>query len=141
MVYVAAASPRYALAGEDCVGAGRSVATRSPSSFGYALLANPRTLVPRCVIGYWDIAALLENYNPVAKTGTGWSDVHQIGGIYTASFTSAGGENCKAFFKLGPPWQGGFLWRLSGWLCGVPGNSVQDRDLQSFVDALIVKAQ
>jgi hypothetical protein len=50
-----------------------SVATRSPSNFGYALLANPRTLVPRCVIGYWDIAALLKNYNPVAKTGTGWS--------------------------------------------------------------------
>jgi hypothetical protein len=86
---------------------------RSPSSFGYALLANPCTLVPRCVIGYWDIAALLKNYNPVAQKGTGWSDVNQIGSIYTASFTAAGGrapsftfvggENCKAFLKLGPP--------------------------------------
>ena len=47
-------------------------------------------------------------------------DVNQIGSIYTASFTSAGGqtasftavggENCKAFFKYGPPWDfcGGF---------------------------------
>ncbi len=30
----------------------------------------------------------------VARNGTGWSDVNQIGDIYTASFTSAGGENC-----------------------------------------------
>jgi hypothetical protein len=71
------------------------------------------------------------------------------GDLYTASFTSAGGEtasiasvggeNCKAFLKYGPPWQGGFLWAVRGWLCGVQGNSVQDRDLQSFVDALVVK--
>jgi len=62
--------------------------------------------------------------------------VTQIGGIYSASFTSAGGqiadftsvggENCKAFLKTGPP-------------CGIQGDSVQDRDLQSFIDALIVK--
>jgi hypothetical protein len=30
----------------------------------------------------------------VARNGTGWSDVNQIGDIYTASFTSVGGENC-----------------------------------------------
>jgi hypothetical protein len=77
---------------------------------------------------------------PVARNGTGWSDVHQIGDIYTASFTSVGGENCKAFLKLGPPWQQGWVWVVRGWLCGIHGNSV-DRDLQSFVDALIVKAQ
>jgi hypothetical protein len=49
------------------------------------------------------------------------------------------GENCKAFLKLGPPWWNGWLWVVRGWLCGVQGNSVQDRDLQSFVDALVVK--
>ena len=124
------------------------MATRSPSNFGFAHLGNIRTPVPHCDVRYKDIAATLKA-STVARHGTGWSDVNQIGGIYTASFTSAGGqtasvtsvgaENCKAFLKLGPPWQGGFQWAVRGWLCGIQGNSVQDRDLQSFVDALVVK--
>jgi hypothetical protein len=134
--------------GQECFGEQWSVATRSPSNFGFALLANIRTPVPRCEVRYRDIAAALKD-STVARNGTGWSDVNQIGGIYiasftaaggqTAAFTSVGGENCKAFLKLGPPWAGGSLWIVHGWLCGVPGNSVRDRDLQSFVDALIVK--
>ena len=134
----------------ECSGEQWSVATRSPSNFGFARLANIRTPVPNCQVRYREgIAAVLKNSNSVAQNGTGWSDVNQIGGIYTASFTSAGGqtasftsaggENCKAFLKLGPPWAGGFLWVVRGWLCGVQRNSVQDRDLQSFVDALYVK--
>jgi hypothetical protein len=67
--------------------------------------------------------------------------VSQIGGIYTARFTSAGGENCGAFAKFGPPWQQGFVWEVRGWLCGVQGQSVPDGDLQKFVDSLIVKTQ
>jgi hypothetical protein len=135
---------------EDCVGENWSVATRSPSNFGFARLANIRTPEPHCEVRYREgIAAALKDSNPVARNGTGWSDVNQIGSIYTASFTSAGGqtasftsvggENCKAFLKLGPPWAGGSLWAVRGWLCGVQGSSVQDRDLQSFVDALVIK--
>jgi hypothetical protein len=135
---------------EVCEGEQWTVATRSPSNFGFAKLANIRTPVPHCQVHYRaGIAAALKNNNVLAQNGTGWSDVNQIGGIYTASFTSAGGqtaaftsvggENCKAFLKLGPPWQGGSLWAVRGWLCGVQGNSVQDRDLQSFVDALVIK--
>jgi hypothetical protein len=133
---------------QDCVGEQWTVATRSPSNFGFALLDNIRNPVPHCQVRYSDIAAALKA-GTVARHGTGWSDVNQIGGIYTASFTSAGGqtasftsvggENCKAFLKLGPPNGGGFLWAVRGWLCGVQGNSVQDRDLQSFVDALVIK--
>ena len=115
------------------------MSTRSPSNFGFAFLSTIRTLAPNCRVRY-GIAAILQNSGPVARNGTGWSDVNQIGGIYTASFTSAGGENCKAFLKYGPPWQGGLLWGVYGWLCVVQGNSVENRDLQSFVDALIVKA-
>jgi hypothetical protein len=135
---------------EDCAVEQWTVATRSPSNFGYALLDNLRNPVVNCRVRYGDIAAAMK-YGTVAQKGTGWSDVNQIGSIYTAGFTAAGGqtasltsvggENCKAFFKYGPSWQGGFLWAVRGWLCGVPGNSVQDRDLQSFVDALIVKVQ
>ena len=119
------------VAGGQCIGEQWTVATRSPSQFGFAKLANIRTLVGNCWIRYGDIAAALKDNGAVAQNGTGWSDVNQIGGIYTASFTAAGGqapsftfvggENCKAFFKLGPPWQGGFQWAVRGWLCGVPG--------------------
>ena len=133
----------------DCAVEQWNMATRSTSNFGFAHLANLRTPVPNCRVRYGDIAAAMK-LGPVAQNGTGWSDVKQIGDIYTASFTSAGGqtasftsvggENCKAFFKYGPPWQSGFLWAVYGWLCGVQGNGVQDRDLQSFVDALIIKA-
>jgi hypothetical protein len=132
----------------ECTGEQWTGATRSPSNFGFARLANIRTPVPNCQVRY-SIAVALKGSNPVSQNGTGWSDVNQIGDLYTASFTSAGGEtasiasvggeNCKAFLKYGPPWQGGFLWAVRGWLCGVQGNSVQDRDLQSFVDALVVK--
>ena len=136
--------------GQECVGEQWTVATRSPSNFGFAKLANIRNPVPQCQVHYRrGIAAALKDSNTLARNGTGWSDVNQTGGIYTASFTSAGGqtanvtsvggENCKAFLKLGPPWAGGSLWAVRGWLCGVQGNSVQDRDLQSFVDALVVK--
>jgi hypothetical protein len=159
-----------ASSGQECVGEQWTVATRSPSNFGFAHLDNIRNPVPHCQVHYRrGIAAALKDSNALAQNGTGWSDVNQIGGIYTASFTSAGGqtasftsaggqtasftsaggqtasftsvggENCKAFLKLGPPWAGGSLWVVRGWLCGVQGNSVQDRDLQSFVDALIVK--
>jgi hypothetical protein len=134
---------------QECVVEQSSVATRSPSNFGFARLANLRNPVPHCLVYYRDIAAALKNSSFVAEKGTGWTDVNQIGGIYTASFTagggetavfsSVGGENCKAFLKLGPPWGGGSLWVVRGWLCGVQGNSVQDRDLQSFIDALVVK--
>lgn len=142
-----------------CAGEWWSVSTRSPSNFGFALLNTIRTPVADCRSRYGDegMAAAMQ-VALVARNGTGWSDVNQIGDIYTASFTSAGGEtasftsvggeNCKAFLKLGPPrWNGwsawtgasGWLWVVRGWLCGVQGNSVEDRDLQSFVDALIVK--
>jgi hypothetical protein len=116
---------------------------------GFAKLANLRAALARCGIRFEDIAAALKYNGTVAQKGTGWSDVNQIGSIYTASFTAAGGqapsftfvggENCKAFLKYGPPWANGFQWAVYGWVCGVPGNSVQDRDLQSFVDALVVK--
>jgi hypothetical protein len=110
MVDVAAASPRYALAGEDCFGEGWSVSTRSPSNFGFAFLNTIRTPAANCQSRYWDygVAAAMK-IAPVARNGTGWSDVNQIGDIYTASFTSVGGENCRAFLKLGPPWQSGWL--------------------------------
>ena len=135
-----------------CAGEWWSVSTRSPSNFGFALLNNIRTPVENCRSRFGDegMAAAMK-VALVARNGTGWSDVNQIGDIYTASFTSAGGqtasftsvggENCKAFLKVGPPWRNnGWLWVVRGWLCGVQGNSVQDRDLQSFVDALVVKA-
>jgi hypothetical protein len=90
-----------------------NVSTRSPSNFGFALLINLRTPVPRCLVRYPGGIAAGMKLGPVARNGTGWSDVNQIGGIYTASFTSAGGEtasftsvggeNCKAFLKYGPP--------------------------------------
>jgi hypothetical protein len=41
--------------------------------------------------------------------------------------------------NLSPPAKSRALGPVHGWLCGVQGNSVQDRDLQSFVDALVVK--
>jgi hypothetical protein len=136
---------------EDCAIEQWTVATRSPSNFGYALLANIRNLAPHCQVYYKEgIAAAMKYNGSVAQNGTGWSAVNQIGGIYTASFTSAGGqtasvtsvggENCKAFLKLGPPNGGGFLWVVRGWLCGVQGQSVSDRDLHAFADSLIVKA-
>jgi hypothetical protein len=139
------------VSGQECVGEQWTVATRSPSNFGYANLANIRTPVPHCDVHYTgNIAAALKYNGSVAYKGTGWSDVNQIGGIYTASFTAAGGqtatfssvggENCKAFLKLGPPWASGSLWAVRGWLCGVQGQSVSDGDLQAFVDSLIVKA-
>ena len=115
MVYVAAASPCYALAGEDLVGEGLSVSTRSPSNFGFALLDTIRTPVANCRSRYGDegVAAAM-TVARVARNGTGWSDVNQIGGLYTARFTSVGGENCKAPFKLGLLWHGGFLWAVRG---------------------------
>jgi hypothetical protein len=125
------------------------VATRSPSNFGFAKLANLPAALAQCGVRFVDIAAALKYNGIVVQKGTGWSDVNQIGSSYTASFTAAGGrapsftfvggENCKAFLKYGPPWAQGWRWVVRGWLCGFPGNNVQDRDLQSFVDALIVK--
>jgi hypothetical protein len=124
----------------DCADEGWNVTARSPTNFGFALLYNIRAVVPGCAVTFpGGIAKALKGYPPFPKNGTGWSEVNQIGDIYTARFTSAGGEDCKAFAKFGPPWQHGFVWEVRGWLCGVPGNSVQDRDLQSFVDALVVK--
>jgi hypothetical protein len=87
------------------------------------------------------IAKALKGYPSFPTNGTGWSEASQIGDIYTARFTSAGGENCGAFAKFGAPWQQGFVWEVRGWLCGVQGQSVPDGDLQKFVDSLIVKTQ
>jgi hypothetical protein len=139
---------------EDCAGEQWAVFTRSPANFGFARLANMRALVPSCStrLGFGDIAAKLktpmrgvcDRSEPScvwANDTTGWSEVSQIGDIYAASFTSARGENCKAFVKFGPPWGRGFAWGLRGWLCGAQGKSVSDGDLQTFVSSLIVKAQ
>ena len=129
--------------GHGCAFEGWNVSARSSTNFGFAQLINVRALVFGCGIRYRQggIAAALKGGPTFPTDGTGWSEVSQIGDIHTARFTSAGGENCKAFAKFGPPWQQGFVWEARGWLCGVQGNSVQDRDLQSFVDALIVKAR
>jgi hypothetical protein len=118
------------------------VSTRSPSNFGFALLKTIRTPVANRRSRYGDegVAAAMK-VAPVARNGTGWSDVNQIGGIYTARFTAVGGENCKALFKLGRYGMAAFCGRFAAGFCGIQGNNVQDRDLQSFVDALIVKAQ
>ena len=143
---------------ESCVGEWWEVYTHSPANLGFAHLNSVRALGQRCSVRFFkpdelerlglvappkelplsDIGAVLKS---MAKDATGWSDVSQIGDIYTARFTSAGGENCNAFAKFGPPWQQGFVWEVRGWLCGVQGQSVPDGDLQKFVDSLIVKTQ
>jgi hypothetical protein len=116
------------------------VSTRSPTNFGFALLSNIGAFLG-CAVRYRrGIAESLKGGGPFPTNGTGWSEVSQIGEIYTAHFTSAGGENCKAFAKFGPPWRSGFVWAVQGWLCGVQGQSVSDGDLQTFVDCLFVKA-
>jgi hypothetical protein len=118
-----------------------NVTARSPTNFGFALLINVPALVNACAVTYGShIAEALKGGPTFPTNGTGWSEVSQIGDIYTARFTSAGGENCRAFAKYGPPWQHGFVWAVRGWLCGVQGRSVSDGDLQAFVDSLIVKA-
>ena len=128
--------------GYDCADEEWNVTARSPMSFGFALLYNIRALVPGCAVRYRQggIAEALKGGPTFPTNGTGWSEVSQIGDIYAARFTSAGGENCKAFAKFGPPWASGFVWAVHGWLCGVQGQSVSDGDLQTFVDSLIVKA-
>jgi hypothetical protein len=126
----------------DCADEDWNVTVRSPTNFGFALLSDVRALVPGCAVRYpKGIAETLKGGPAFPSNGTGWSEVSQIGDIYTARFTSAGGENCKAFAKFGPPWQHGFVWAIHGWLCGVQRQSVSDGDLQTFVDSLIVKAQ
>jgi hypothetical protein len=126
-----------------CTIEGWNVSARSPTNFGFALLSNIGAPLLGCDVRYRQggIAKALKGGGPFPTNGTGWSEVSQIGDIYTARFTSAGGENCKAFAKFGPPWQSGFVWAVQGWLCGVQGQSVSDGDLQTFVDSLIVKAQ
>jgi hypothetical protein len=127
--------------GHGCVFEGWNVSTHSPTNFGFAQLINVRDLVFGCGVRYRNggIAAALKGGPTFPTNGTGWSDVSQMGDIYTARFTSAGGENCRAFAKFGPPWASGSVWAAHGWLCGIQGNSVQDRDLQSFVDALVIR--
>jgi len=79
-----------------CAGEWWSVSTRSPSNFGLALLNTIRTPVADCRSRYVDqgMAAAVK-VALVARNGTGWSDVNQIGDIYTASFTSAGGQTAS----------------------------------------------
>lgn len=136
----------------DCVVEQWAVFTRSSASFGFARLANLRALALNCGVRFGDIGTVLkvpmqgvcdpsEPSCVWARDTSGWSDVSQIGDIYAASFTSARGENCKAFAKFGPPWQRGFAWGLRGWLCGAQGKSVSDGDLKSFVSSLIVRVQ
>jgi hypothetical protein len=92
-----------------------NVTARSPTNFGFALLYNIPALVPHCAVIFpGGIAKALKGYPPFPTNGTGWSEVSQIGDIYTARFTSDGGENCKAFAKFGPPWQHGFVWEVRG---------------------------
>ena len=125
----------------DCAVEGWNVTARSLTNFGFALLNNIRALVPQCVVVYRrGIAETLKGGAAFPTNGTEWSELSQIGEIYMARFTSAGGENCRAFAKFGPQWQQGFVWEVRGWLCGVQGRSVSDGDLQPFVDSLIVKA-
>jgi hypothetical protein len=129
--------------GHGCAFEGWNVSTHSPTNFGFAQLINVRNvraLVPGCGVRYRrGIAESLKGGGPFPTNGSEWSEVSQIGDIYTARFTSAGGENCKAFAKFGPPWQSGFVWAVHGWLCGVQGRGVSDGDLLAFVDSLIVK--
>jgi hypothetical protein len=124
----------------DCVVEQWAVFTRSSASFGFARLANLRALRPSCRVRFGDIGTVLKSQY-MTKDTTGWSDVSQIGDINAASFSSARGENCKAFAKFGPPWPSGFAWVLHGWLCGPQGKSVSDGDLQSLVSSLIVRVQ
>jgi hypothetical protein len=56
----------------ECVGEQWTVATRSPSNFGFAKLANLRTPVPHCEVRYTGgIAAALKTATPWPKNGTG----------------------------------------------------------------------
>jgi len=67
--------------------------------------------------------------------------VNQIGGICTTRFYICWWRKLQGALQVGPLWHGGFCGRFAAGFCGIQGNNVQGRDLQSFVDALIVKAQ
>jgi hypothetical protein len=119
-----------------------NVSTRSPESVGYARMSIMQTLAPKCGAGQTirsDVAGSMRRSQSVAEGGTAWSAVSQIGDLSYASFTSAQGENCKAFLKLGPPWQSAFIWFGRGWLCGTSGKTVSDADLQTYVSGLVIK--
>ena len=92
---------RYASGRFDCADEGWNVTARSPTNFGFAFLDNIRAVVPGCAVRYpRGIAETLKGGPAFPSNGTGWSEVSQIGDIYTARFTAASGENCKAFAQI-----------------------------------------
>jgi len=77
----------------------------------------------KCTIwsGYRNLPTDFYDMNQVTRRGAGWRNFVQGNGASgtqsTIEFADAG-RNCLAFERLGPPWQGGFIWVMHAAMCG-----------------------
>lgn len=70
-----------------------------------------------------------------ATDGSGWSATANHGDAEYHTFTSAVGESCVGFRRLGERRSGGFAWMMHGLLCAPEGQTLEPGQLRGFIDA------
>ena len=73
--------------------------------------------------------------NQMTRRGSGWTNFARSSVQSTVAY-SDGGHNCIAVERLGPPWQGGYIWVLHASICSAAIGSVQPADVDAALALL-----
>jgi hypothetical protein len=68
-----------------------------------------------------------------------WSEPRAVSdGFNAVFFMTKNRVECRAFFRLGPRWQGGYWYIFRGYLCDRGGSKITDSDFDAFVAGVSV---
>jgi hypothetical protein len=80
--------------------------------------------------GYTNMPDDFKDMNQVTRRATAWSNFVKGDPQSTMSFV-AGGRNCLALERLGPPWHGGYVWVVHASICPAAAAPLQNADIEA----------
>jgi len=95
----------------------------------------------KCTIwtGYEHLPDDFRDMNQVARRGVGWRNFVPGNGRSGAQSTiefNDGSNSCLALERLGPPWQGGFVWVMHATVCQAGTMPISQADINAVIGAL-----
>jgi len=110
------------------------------------LVFDPHKVTPtqwngKCTVwsGYRHLPDDFRDMNQVARRGTGWQNFVPGDGHSGAQSTmqfADGSRSCLALERLGPPWQGGFVWVMHATLCQAAAMPITQADIDTVAGTL-----
>lgn len=81
-----------------------------------------------------------QDMNQVTRRGSNFHNLVDVGDAdRRVDFYDGGNRPCMAMRRIGPPWQGGYIWVMHVSICRTYGGAVSAQDIAQTANSLLVR--